>query len=61
MTVQSTHKTLSALTQASMLHGAADADIEAVDRALDVLQSTKSVVFAPVVFGQCTGADGRSG
>ncbi|NLN19324.1 MAG: aminotransferase class I/II-fold pyridoxal phosphate-dependent enzyme [Firmicutes bacterium] len=40
MTVQSTHKTLSALTQASMLHGAADADIEAVDRALDVLQST---------------------
>jgi arginine decarboxylase len=40
MAVQSTHKTLSALTQASMLHVAADVDIEAVDRALDVLQST---------------------
>ncbi|MGI6611910.1 MAG: aminotransferase class I/II-fold pyridoxal phosphate-dependent enzyme [Limnochordia bacterium] len=37
---QSTHKTLGALTQASMLHAAVDADIEALERALGVLQTT---------------------
>lgn len=37
---QSTHKTLGALTQASMLHAASDANTEALERALGLLQTT---------------------